>query len=253
MINFKQQNQHPSNGGSRSCECAGYHTLSPYYEDEHVSLFCGDSIEVIPKIQNNSIDLIITDPPFKISQTYTANVDPDNLSAVSSIFPVVKELLPKCKDGQYFVMYYDTRILPLAIEAMRWGGWKYMRGLTFYRRWGNANKLYGWMSTSDFILLFRKPADVPYKFYSNDWRHDVYVKDKPEKDGVNHPAQKPIGDLFHLIQHLSPENGLILDPYSGSGTSLVAAKKLKRKAIGIEISEKYCEIAAKRLSVLELF
>jgi len=218
-----------------------------YFRTDLGVLYCGDCLSIIPLI-DEKVDLVLTDPPFKISQTYTANVDADNLSAVSKIYPVSFETFKLCKDGTYFAMYYDTRILPLALESMRWAGWKYLRNLTFYRRWGNAHKLYGWMSTSDFILIFRKPSESKYKFYSNDWRHDVYIKDKPEDNILfKHPALKPVEDIEHLINHLSPENGVILDPFIGSGTTAIACEKLGRCWIGIEISEKYCAIAKKRI------
>lgn len=201
---------------------------------------------------DESIDLILSDPPFKISQTYTQNVDADNLLAISAIWVLAKEWYRVCKAGHYAAIYYDTRILPLIIYAMAEGGWKYLRGLTFYRRWGNANKLYGWMSTSDFILLFRKPADEPMKFYSEDWRHDVYTKDKPENVDVGHPAQKPLGDVRHLIRHLCPPDGIVLDSYIGSGTTALAAKFEKRNFIGFEIDKDISEMARKRVADYEL-
>ena len=140
-----------------------------------------------------------------------------------------------------------TRILPLAIEAMRWAGWKYLRGLTFYRRWGNANKLYGWMSTSDFLLLFRKPAKTKYNFYSKDWRHDVYIKKTPENISYNHSAQKPLENVMHITGHLNPPDGIVIDPFMGSGTTGEACTKLGRKFVGIEIDSKYFNVACKRI------
>lgn len=196
--------------------------MKPYYETELGKLYHGDCLEIIPLLE--PVDLVLTDPPFKISQTYTANVDADNLSAISKIWPVGKELYNITKEGSYFAMFYDTRILPVALEAMRWSKWKYLRGLTFYRRWGNANKLYGWMSTSDFILIFRKPSESRYLFYSNDWRHDVYIKDRPEESGAHHPAQKPISDVEHLTNHLCPQKGVVVDPFLGSGTTAVVCE-----------------------------
>jgi site-specific DNA-methyltransferase (adenine-specific) len=68
----------------------------------------------------------------------------------------------------------------------------------------------------------------------------------PQKD--DHPTPKPVSLPAHFIALHSRENDLILDPFMGAGTTLRAAKDLGRKAIGIEIEEKYCEIAAKRLS-----
>ena len=215
-------------------------------------IYTGDGRELIKSVPDESIDLILSDPPFKISQTYTQNVDADNLLAISAIWVLAKEWYRVCKAGHYAAIYYDTRILPLIIYAMAEGGWKYLRGLTFYRRWGNANKLYGWMSTSDFILLFRKPADEPMKFYSEDWRHDVYTKDKPENVDVGHPAQKPLGDVRHLIRHLCPPDGIVLDSYIGSGTTALAAKFEKRNFIGFEIDKDISEMARKRVADYEL-
>ena len=67
-------------------------------------------------------------------------------------------------------------------------------------------------------------------------------------DGWGHPTEKPIEPLLSLTKALTQEGELLLDPFMGSATTLEAAKKLNRRAIGIEIEEKYCEIAAKRLS-----
>ena len=208
-------------------------------------LYQGDCLEILPTL--GTISTVITDPPFKISQKYTANVDADNLSSISKIWPVGLQLFNLCSEGGYFIMYYDTRILPLALEAMRWAGWKYLRGLTFYRRWGNANKLYGWMSTSDFLLLFRKPGGGTYKFYSDDWRHDVYIKKAPEKLSYNHSAQKPLENVVHITDHLSPPDGIVIDPFMGSGTTGEACMKSGRKFIGIEIDSEYFDIACKRI------
>ena len=66
------------------------------------------------------------------------------------------------------------------------------------------------------------------------------------REPAQHPTQKPVGLMEYCIQK-SRSTGIILDPYMGSGSTLVAAFSLKRQAIGIEIEEKYCEIAAKRL------
>lgn len=221
--------------------------MTPTWERGDVQLYLGDCLEVLPTLDAGSVDAVITDPPFKLSQTYTANVDADNLVAVSAIWPAAHELMRIAKEGTYFVMFYDTRILPLALEAMRWAGWKYLRGLTFYRRWGVCHRLYGWMSSSDFVLLFRKPSEDKYRFYSTDWRHDVYTRDGPDEFYAGHSAQKPEAMLMHIVPHLTPLDGIALDPFMGSGTTGVACVKTGRRFIGIEIDEGYFEVAKKRI------
>ena len=63
-----------------------------------------------------------------------------------------------------------------------------------------------------------------------------------------HANQKPLGAILKLVNCFSPDNGLVLDPFCGSGTTLVAARRLKRRAVGIEIEECFCELADLRLS-----
>ena len=65
---------------------------------------------------------------------------------------------------------------------------------------------------------------------------------------LGHPCPRPLNGMKYLVECFCPPSGLVVDPFMGSGTTLVAAKDLGRRAIGIEIEERYCEIAAKRLA-----
>jgi len=67
-------------------------------------------------------------------------------------------------------------------------------------------------------------------------------------DKVDHPCPRPIDTMRHIVQLATSECGVVIDPFAGSGTTLLAAKDTNRRAIGIEIEERYCEIAAKRLA-----
>jgi site-specific DNA-methyltransferase (adenine-specific) len=105
------------------------------------------------------------------------------------------------------------------------------------------------------------------QFYRGPWdwlyRSPVYTADatdggprlmrsvlrvRSEHGRAEHPTQKPLGIVRPLIEYSCPPDGIVLDPFMGSGTTLRAAKDLGRKAIGIEIEERYCEIAAKRMA-----
>ncbi len=205
----------------------------------------GDCLEVLRTMNANSVDSIVTDPPYKLSQEYGSGADADNLLAVSSIWPVAQEMLRVAKPGGLCAMYYDTRILPLALEAMRSAGWRYLRNLTFYRRWGNASIVHGWMSTSDFILIFAKPGDKPEYFGKT--KHDVFTRDTAEQESTGHPAQKPISDLQHIISRITPPGGVVLDPFMGSGSTGKACILEGMRFMGIELNSEYFDIARKRI------
>lgn len=224
--------------------------MKPYYEDDSVTIYHGDACEVLPL--DVEADAVVTDPPFKLSQEYGTATDPDNLVAVASLWPVAAKLIDSARPGAVAVVFYDTRILPLAMKAIPGAGWKYLRALTLYRRWGQASVVGGWMTTSDFALVFHKPGARP-EFHGK-VSHDTYVKGSPDAVGWNHPAQKPLDLVRQIVERITPPGGLVLDPYCGSGTTLEAARLTGRKAIGIEAEERYCEIAAKRCAqeVLEL-
>lgn len=217
----------------------------PYYSDERVTLYHGDALTVLRELPSASVDAVVTDPPYKLSQEYGATTDPDNLLAVSSLWPVAPEVYRVAKPGAVCAMFYDTRILPLALETMRNAGWKYLRALTLYRRWGQASLMTGWMSTSDFVLIFAKPG-AKHRFHGKPM-HDVYVRDKAEPVSFGHPAQKPLEHTRHIVSNVCPVDGIVLDPYTGSGTTAEAALLEGRRFIGVEMVEHYAQVAQRRI------
>ena len=96
----------------------------------------------------------------------------------------------------------------------------------------------------DFLLIRQSAHQKPRKDFK--YHHDCYiVDDKLEK--MIHPAQKPLSVVEHLVTCITPENGIVLDGFGGSGTTAVAAKNTNRNFICFETSEPFCEIAKKRL------
>jgi site-specific DNA-methyltransferase (adenine-specific) len=215
-------------------------------------IICGDCLAVMRGWPAGCVDAVITDPPYKLSQAYSAVVDPDNVEAVACLWPVAREMNRVAKPGALCALFYDSRIMPFALRVMKDGGWAYLRNLTLYRRWGQASLVHGWMSTSDFILLFYKPGAKPV-FHGDDVRHDVYLKAGPEDESSGHPAQKPLDPLTHIVGRISPPDALILDPFCGSGSTLVAAERLGRRWIGIDIDPHWCDVARRRTAQRGLF
>jgi site-specific DNA-methyltransferase (adenine-specific) len=104
---------------------------------------------------------------------------------------------------------------------------------------------------SGFELAMYGYRGSPWFGDTNPKRSNVFISDsyrygQPGKE--DHPTQKPLGLIRRIVESILPPGGVCIDPFMGSGTTLRAAKDLGRKAIGIEIEERYCEIAAKRMS-----
>ena len=211
-------------------------------------IICGDCVEELRKLPDNSVDLILTDPPYKIAQKYGASVDADNLMAVASLKMLMPEISRVLKKGRFAVIFYDNRILPFLFDSIKGTDLRYKRQIFLYRRAGNAHKVFNWMSTTDPVCIFTKGDDKPFRpEEKGKYKHDCYVKATMEKIGYGHPAQKPAEIVEDIILAFSNKGELVCDPYMGSGTTAEACKKLGRECLGIELNPDYVEIINKRL------
>lgn len=212
-------------------------TMKPYYNHAGICIYHGRMEEVMPELER--VDCVLSDPPFGISfDRATWEDDPQKyialmryvVAASENICQGVKafwQALPNCTIWhQYFPLQY--RIFAAC------------KGFVQYRP---TSVQWSW----DPIIWWGDAPGEP-----DTRRKDYFVQDlapfglnRPKSD---HPCPKPEEMTRYLVSLFSGDGQLILDPFMGSGTTLRAAKDLGRRAIGIEIEEKYCEIAAKRLS-----
>lgn len=213
------------------------------------NIYHGDSLELIKKLPDSSIDLVVTDPPYKVSQKYGGGVDADNLIAVSGILKLLPELSRVLKPNRFCIIYYDNRILPFLFEAVKGTNLIYRKQIFLYRRWGSAHRWVGWMQCTDPVCVFVNGFDEPFApELKGDVKHDVWIKDKPEKEDTGHPAQKPIEMIEHIITWCSNEGDVVFDPYSGSGTTALAAKKTGRQFIGFEKQKEFYDLSIERIA-----
>lgn len=217
--------------------------MKPYYQHAGITIYHGDSREVLPSVE---FDVLVTDPPYGLNlgshagaidhgagylgkAAYASYEDSDeNLKTV--VVPVVSAALERAKRGAVFCAGGKIGAFP----EPRCVGSIYMPNAVGRNSWGFQNTM--------FILLYGPGASV----HTGSKATTLVSTDSAEKNG--HPCPKPIRWMLWLLGLASRDEDVILDPFMGSGTTLVAAKDLGRKAIGIEIEERYCEIAAKRLS-----
>jgi site-specific DNA-methyltransferase (adenine-specific) len=216
--------------------------MTPYYEQDGITIYHGDCREILPTLDTASIDLVLTDPPYGIGlNTNFARVSRGGGSAGGNDWAkVVGDDVP-----------FDPLPWVIFPKAILWGANHYADMLPSRKGWLIWNKRDMGRSGmhSDAELAWTNFLNV-VRCHNQYWQGPYRVG---ENDGFLHPTQKPKALMRWCIE-LSGGSQTILDPFMGSGTTLRAAKDLGRKAIGIEIEERYVEIAVKRLqqSVLPL-
>ena len=184
-------------------------------------VICGDCLEVMRGIPDKSVDAVITDPPYGIGFAYDSHDD-----NIENYWPWFRRCLAEMRRVGNNVVFTHRQSALKEITDYDWlGVWE--KPMSFAHRVGK------WLPHWEPIFIYGKPKE---------FTTDVFSFNTAKANG--HPCPKPL-DLVKRI--VSLWDGIILDPFCGSGTTAAAAKLLGRQFIGIEISEKYCEIARKRI------
>lgn len=194
--------------------------MKPYYERDGIVIYHGDALEVLPTLERDSIDLVLTDPPYGVG---LAEWD-------EKLVPM--EWLTECRRVARTVAFTPGVTHMWKYPAPDWS-FCWARPASVQR-----NGLGGFNHWELFLIYGRPKLLIDL----------VVLPHSGNTEQLDHPCPKPLPLLRSLVERLSDPGDIILDPFMGSGTTLRAAKDLGRKAIGIEIEERYCEVAAKRLS-----
>ena len=197
--------------------------MQPYYERDGITIYHGDCREVLPTLE--PVDLVLTDPPYGVGRAAWDDAlplwwmdDAARLAPVLGVMPGVPNLLRLPHEiGR---LTYRWTLAAHIVNGMT-------RGAMGYGNWIPCL-----VYAADSVSIFRQSSDAGRVVIGRDTKPD-------------HPSPKPYEAMRWFVSSLP--GGLILDPFMGSGTTLRAAKDLGRRAIGIEIEERYCEIAARRL------
>lgn len=215
--------------------------MKPYYQDQFATIYHGDMNDILPTLP--PVDAVITDPPYGI------NYSPGG--GGGGIKDKNGNRYPKGFTGKDVVFGDDKPFEPsriLAIESrvqIFWGGNHFAERLPSSSCWLVWDKRCG-TTTNDFAdcEIAWTNIDAPARVFRHLW--NGMLKDSERGVQRFHPTQKPVAVMAWCIQ-IAGDIQTIIDPFMGSGTTLVAAKQLGKIVTGIEINEKYCEIAAKRL------
>lgn len=210
--------------------------MKPYYDQDGIVIYHADCREVLPNLE--PVDLVLTDPPYGIGR--------EGMRATSGkhggrkAYHALGNWDQSIPDGSVFGQMFS-----ISSDQIIWGANYFTPHLPPSMGWLVWNKGQNGMLAS---------SDAELAFTSLNQALRVYTLNRVAlmMDGALHPTQKPLR-LMKWCLSFAPTAQTVLDPFMGSGTTLRAAKDLSLRAIGIEIEEKYCEIAAERLRQRSLF
>lgn len=211
--------------------------MTPYYDQDGITIYHGDCRDVMPHL--GSFDLLLTDPPYGMDYQSAWRIDWQRKEKIKG-------------DNEFPMWVFDWEP---TIAALFWCRWDNLRDLPKPKSfivWDKMKHSMGDLK-HEFGRQWEAVAFYPKQNHKFTRRPtDVIRSPRIPPHDLLHPAEKPLGAIRPLIDcHGTAET--IVDPFCGSGSTLYAAKLEGRKAIGIEVEEKYCEIAANRLSQKVLF
>ncbi|MCY1043313.1 site-specific DNA-methyltransferase [Corallococcus sp. bb12-1] len=224
--------------------------MKPYYANDTITLFHGDCRDHLLGLPSESVDLLLTDPPYGMAYEAKgrsgAAIRADGSRQGMRVF---RQALTSAghalkPDMHAYVFchweswpdFFDAASAHLRIKgALVW--WK--------ARGGMGDCAAGYAPDYEVVLHGTGPKRRPL----TGKRHGAVLAGYPPVPARarTHPTEKPVNLLAYLVERSCPKGGLVLDPFVGTGATLVAAQQLGRRAVGVEIEERYCEAAARRL------
>ena len=217
--------------------------MKPYYDTPLGKLYHGDCLEIMPQLE--PVDLVLTDPPYNINfHPPRMKTDPilnDNMESnkfkifLDDVFSGLNNIL---RQDSFLISFCGWSTIPEFMEVTR--RYFVIKSMPI---WVKNNFGFGYYTRAQYepaLLLFKgkpKPLKKPIS--------DVWMFRR--KQAQIHSCEKPDYLFSFLINAFGDGGGATIDPFMGSGTTAVACERLKRRWIGIEIEEKYCEISAKRI------
>ena len=212
-----------------------------------------DCLEGMKRIADNSIDLVVTDPPYtmtKRGKSCRPNWMPNNMgnNVFSDDIPNVKDWMGQVyrvlSDKSHFYTFVNINDITKYLQIANDLGFKIHNIISMIKDTGMPNRWY--YKQTELVLFFRKGRAKPINDYTS--RDNIKVVMPKKKTGKLHITQKPLDFIQLLITNSSRENEVILDPFMGSGTTAIACMNTQRNFIGFEMDKGYYDIACKRIN-----
>jgi site-specific DNA-methyltransferase (adenine-specific) len=243
--------------------------VKPYYEDSKVTIYCGDALDILPQL--DPVDLVLTDPPYSSGGAFRADrSQPTNKKYQISGEGVqcfreyatfsgdnrdqrsfekwcamwMRQCLALVNDGAAIGCFIDWRNLACVIDSVQVAGWVY-RGCVPWHKGFDQRPRKGWFRANVEFIVWGSAGVMLTGHKAEGECADGVIYHRVNGIKKEHQTQKPVEVMADLMR-VRPEWGTVLDPFCGSGTTLVAAKQGGKRAVGIDCAEHNCETAARR-------
>lgn len=213
--------------------------MKPYYDEDGITIYHADCLEILPDIDPADIDLLLTDPPYGIGLSTFYHDNGRSTQGGRHAWPA-KNHPPVVGDESSF----DPSHLLRFGKAVLFGANHFADKLPTSSSWIVWNRLSGANDGADAELAWSNLGGT-VRMFSHMWTG--YRRDSEIGFHV-HPTQKPVALMEWILDRWTEPGDLILDPYMGSGPVAKACHLMGRRYIGVEIEERYCEIAVQRLA-----
>jgi DNA modification methylase len=208
--------------------------MKPYFSESGIDIWNGDCRDVLPTL--GIYDLLLTDPPYGIGH------DGQSGPAIGAAGARKAHEFGDWDDAPPSKEVFREMFRSSCAQII-WGGNFFVDRLPVAR---------GWFVWDKIQRIIQSDGELAYTSLDQPLRIVSFSRSELNGDGAVHPAQKPVRLMKWCIGQV-PWAKTVLDPFCGSGSSLLAAKDMGLKGVGIELNEKYCEIAANRLRQSVLF
>lgn len=199
----------------------------------------GDCVEVMRRLRTGSIDCVLTDPPYLANYCSRDGRKIHNDANDAWLKPAFAKIFRVLRRDSFCVSFYGWHQADKFIAAWREAGFRLAGHLTFTKQYASTERFLSYHHENAYLLAKGNPSQPTQRISDVlEWKYS---------GNRLHPTQKPLCVLTPLIQSFSRPGDLILDPFCGSGSTLLAAKLQGRQFIGIELDPAYCGIARDRL------
>jgi len=199
----------------------------------------GDSVQVMAGFPSNSIDFVLTDPPYLVGYTDRSGRSIANDKNDEWVRPAFREMFRVLKPDSLAVSFYGWNRVDTFMSAWKQAGFRVVGHMVFTKPYASKSAFVGYQHECAYILAKGRPA-VPAQPRSD-------VQPWEYTGNRHHPTEKPVSILQPLIESFTQPGAIVLDPFAGSGSTCVAAVQAGRRYIGIELLEQYHTIGQQRL------